>query len=137
MLSALNHWRPYFLGKAFDIVTDLQSLTWLPGLKNLRGRLALWILALQDYEFEINYKLRKQHSNADTLALFPRVTSTPALEGGSEEVMTGEAAIEICTSWSSEEIITAQKDDPNISLVMHRLSGPETPAGYEGILVLK
>ena len=110
MLSALNHWRPYFSGKAFDIVTDHQSLTWLPGLKKLRGRLARWILALQDYEFEINYKLGKRHSNADTLARFPRVTSIPALKGGSEEkLMTGEAAIEICTSWSREEIITAHE----------------------------
>ena len=30
---SVNHWRSYLLGKAFDIVTDHQSLTWLQGLK--------------------------------------------------------------------------------------------------------
>ena len=41
----VNYWRPYLLGKAFDIVTDHQSLTWLQGLKEPKGRLARWILA--------------------------------------------------------------------------------------------
>ena len=39
--------------------------------------------------------------------------------------------MEICTSWSREEIIRAQKDDPNIPFVMHGSSRPETPARYE------
>ena len=120
------------LGKAFDIVTDHQSLTWLQGLKEPKGRLAWWILALQEYVFEINHKPGKQHSNADTLSRFPRVTPSPALEGSPEEkMMTGVAAMEICTSWSREEIIRAQKDDPNISLVMRRLGRPEAPTGNE------
>ena len=127
---SVNHWRPYLLGKAFDIVTDHQSLTWLQGLKEPKGRLARWILALQEYVFEINHRPGKQHSNADTLSRFPRVTSSPALEGSPEEkLMTGVAAMEICTSWSKEETIRAQKDDQNISLVMRRLGRPEAPTG--------
>ena len=67
----VNYWRPYLLGKAFDIVTDHQSLTWLQGLKEPKGRLARWILALQEYEFEIKHRPGRQHSNADTLSRFP------------------------------------------------------------------
>ena len=127
---SVNHWRPYLLGKAFDIVTDHQSLIWLQGLKEPKGRLARWILALQEYVFEINHRPGKQHSNADTLSRFPRVTPSPALEGSPEEkMMTGVAAMEICTSWSREETIRAQKDDPNISLVMPRLGRPDVPTG--------
>ena len=127
---SVNHWRPYLLGKAFNIVTDHQSLTWLQGLKEPKGRLARWILALQEYVFEINHRPGKQHSNADTLSRFPRVTSSPALEGSPEEkMMTGVAAMEICTSWSREETIRVQKDDPNISLVLRRLGRPEAPMG--------
>ena len=125
---SVNHWRPYLLGKAFDIVTDHQSLTWLQGLKEPKGRLARWILALQEYVFEINHRPGKHHSNADTLSRFPRVTPSPALEGSPEEkIMTGVAAMEICTSWSREETIRAQKDDPNISLVMRRLGRRKHP----------
>ena len=74
---SVNHWRPYLLGKAFDIVTDHQSLTWLQELKEPKGRLARWILALQEYVFEINHRPGKQHSNSDTLSRFPRVTPSP------------------------------------------------------------
>ena len=124
--------KPYLLGKAFDIVTDHQSLTWLQGLKEPKGRLTRWILALQEYVFEINHRPGKQHSNADTLSRFPRVTPSPALVGNPEKkMMTGVAAMKICTSWSREEIIRAQKDDPNISLVMRRLGRSEAPTGNE------
>ena len=64
----VNYWRPYLLGKAFDIVTDHQSLTRLQGLKEPKGRLARWILALQEYEFEIKHRPGRQHSNADILS---------------------------------------------------------------------
>ena len=77
-VSAVTGGVEYFAN--FDIVMDHQSLTWLQGLKKPRGRLAQRILALQVNEFEINHRLGKQHSNADTLARFPRVTPSSALE---------------------------------------------------------
>ena len=46
-------------------------------------------------------------------------------------MMTGVAAMEICASCSREEIIRAQKDDPNISLAMRRLGRPEALTGNE------
>ena len=60
------------------------------------------------------------------------MTPSPALEGSPEEkMMTGVAAMEVCASCSREEIIRAQKDDPNISLAMRRLGRPEAPTGNE------
>jgi hypothetical protein len=118
----VNYWRPYLLGKAFDIVTDHQSLTWLQGLKEPKGRLARWILALQEYEFEIKHRPGKQHENADTLSRFPRVS--PALVpdwSPDEDLMVGVAATEVNASWSKEEIIKAQQDDPSIFLVVQKL----------------
>ena len=112
----------YLLGKAFDIVTDHQSLTWLQGLKEPKGRFARWILALQEYEFEIKHRPGKQHDNADTLSRFPRVS--PALVpdwSPDEDLMVGVAATEVNASWSKEEIIKAQQDDPSIFLVVQKL----------------
>ena len=37
---AAHYWRAYLLGKPFAIITDHQSLTWLQGLKEPKGRLA-------------------------------------------------------------------------------------------------
>ena len=118
----VNYWRPYLLGKAFDIVTYHQSLTWLQGLKEPKGRLARWILALQEYEFEIKHRPGKQHDNADTLSRFPRVSPTLVPDWSSDEdLMVGVAATEVNASWSKEEIIKAQQDDPSIFLVVQKL----------------
>jgi hypothetical protein len=93
------------LGKAFDIVTDHQSLTWLQGLKEPKGRLARWILASPG----------KQHENEDTLSRFPPVSSALVPDcSPDEDLMVGVAATEVNASWSKEEIITAQQDDPSI-----------------------
>ena len=119
----VNYWRPYLLGNAFDIVTDHQSLTWLQGLKEPKGRLARWILALQEYEFEIKHRPGRQHSNADTLSRFPRATTQQIPDKSvDEDVMVGVYATEVCTSWSKTEIVKAQQDDPSISMIMQQLN---------------
>ena len=126
----VNHWRPYLLGKAFEVVTDHQSLTWLQGLKEPKRRLARWVLTLQEYEFVVKHRPGKLHSNADTLSRFPRTSTPPVPEWNFEETrMTGVAATEVHLSWSREEIIRAQQDDPSISLVIHTQSHTNTNSG--------
>ena len=126
----VNHWRPYLLVKAFEVVTDHQSLTWLQGLKEPKGRLARWVLTLQEYEFVVKHRPGKLHSNADTLSRFPRTSTPPVPEWNFEETrMTGVAATEVHLSWSREEIIRAQQDDPSISLVIHTQSHTNTNSG--------
>ncbi|CAB3999242.1 Retrovirus-related Pol poly from transposon [Paramuricea clavata] len=116
----VNYWRPYLLGKAFDIVTDHQSLTWLQGLKEPKGRLARWILALQEYENK--HRPGKQHDNADTLSRFPRGSLALVPDWSpDEDLMVGVAATEVNASWSKEEIIKAQQHDPSIFLVVQKL----------------
>ncbi|CAB4041341.1 Hypothetical predicted protein [Paramuricea clavata] len=102
----------------------LDSLTWLQGLKEPKGRLARWILALQEYDFEIKHRPDRQHSNADTLSRFPRVTPPriQADQSVDEDLMVGVNGTEVCTSWSKTEILKAQQDDPSISMIMQKLS---------------
>ena len=105
-------------------MTDHQSLTWLQGLKEPKGRLARWILALQEYEFKIKHRPGRQHSNADTLSQFPRVT--PSLvpdEAADDDLMVGVKATEVCSAWSRAEILKAQQADASISTILQQLSG--------------
>ncbi len=124
----VNYWRPYLLGNTFDIVTDHQSLTWLQGLKEPKGRLARWILALREYDFEIKHRPGRQHSNADTLSRLPRVKPLRIPDRSvDEDMMVGVNGTEVGTSWSKMEILKAQQNDPSISMMLQKQSGSTDP----------
>lgn len=52
-------------------MTDHQALKWLMNLKEPSGRLARWILELQQYEFEIRYRKGALNKVADALSRNP------------------------------------------------------------------
>lgn len=63
--------RPYLEGYHFVVETDHQSLKWLQSLKNPTGRLARWVMDLQQYSFDIKYKKGVLNKLADTLSRSP------------------------------------------------------------------
>jgi hypothetical protein len=63
--------RPYLEGYHFIVETDHQSLKWLQTLKNPTGRLARWVIDLQQYSFDIKYKKGVLNKLADTLSRSP------------------------------------------------------------------
>lgn len=104
---AVNYWRTYLLGKPFDVVTDHQCLTWLQGLKEPKGRLARWIVSLQEYQFQIKHR----NGNAGALSRFPG-SLNPALPRikDDDRLVTGIGATEICAQWSFDELREAQME---------------------------
>lgn len=67
----VKHFRPYLFGTKFNLVTDHASLKWLMNSQDLNTRLMRWSLKLQEYDFEIEYRPGKQHSDVDALSRFP------------------------------------------------------------------
>ena len=63
--------RPYLYGSAFVIRTDHCPLCSLMTIKNPNGRCIRWGLALQDYDFTIEYKSGATHRNVDCLSRYP------------------------------------------------------------------
>ncbi|PNF31840.1 hypothetical protein B7P43_G08901 [Cryptotermes secundus] len=68
---ACKHFRPYLLGRKFQILTDHRGLTWIFRVKDPSSRLLRWKLLLEEFDYEIKYKPGKQNTNADSLSRYP------------------------------------------------------------------
>ena len=62
------HYRPYLFGRNFFVISDHKSLQYLYNFKDPNGRLVRWILALQEYEFEVKYRSGDLNTFADALS---------------------------------------------------------------------
>jgi hypothetical protein len=71
---ACKHFRPYLLGKPFQIWTDHKGLIWIFNVNDPSSRLLRWCILLEEYEFEIKYKPGRQNTNADSLSIYPVCT---------------------------------------------------------------
>ena len=66
----LHGYRVYLLGRPFVIQTDHRSLEWLDRLKENNGRLTRWSLALQPYQYSVQYRTGQKNENADALSRY-------------------------------------------------------------------
>ena len=76
VVSAVKEFYPYLYGFQFKLLTDHNPLTSLKGLKDTGGRLAHWLLYLQQFKFTFEYKSGASNSNADTLSRIPQSQKT-------------------------------------------------------------
>lgn len=61
----------YLEGYEFTVITDHLSLKWLFKLENPKGRLARWIMQLQQYKFSVEYRKGKHNVVPDSLSRGP------------------------------------------------------------------
>ena len=66
-----EYYRVYLLGKPFLIRTDHQALKWLFSMKEPKNRVARWIEALAEFDYEIHHRAGKKHQNADAMSRCP------------------------------------------------------------------
>jgi hypothetical protein len=64
-----------FYGTNFILYTDHQPIKWLMTNDKLTGKLARWVLILQEYEFKVIHRPSITHQNADTMSRRPLITS--------------------------------------------------------------
>jgi hypothetical protein len=68
---ACMHFRPYLLGRKFQIIIDHKGLTWIFNVKDPSSRLMSWKLLLEEYDYEIEYRAGQRNCNADSLSCYP------------------------------------------------------------------
>ena len=109
--------------KKLRLRTDNHSLVWLMSFKEPQGQVACWLGGLQ-YDSEIQRHPGRLHNNADALSRKPRrqhgncPSCTPT---GLSQVTVVARPREVRNCWYPEVVAQAQRDDPDISLVLCRL----------------
>lgn len=72
---SVKHFRPYLFGRKFKVLSDHRPLKWLFNVSDPSSRLVRWRLALEEYDYEIDYRPGKRNQNADCLSRIPIKTS--------------------------------------------------------------
>jgi len=67
VICALHHFSHYLLGNKVVLRTDHHSLKWLQTFKRPEGILARWVETLAEFDFTIEHRPGRLHSNVDGL----------------------------------------------------------------------
>ena len=108
---ALRHFRDLIYGYDITVYTDHKAIKGLFKGKNLSGRLARWLVILEDYQPKIEYVPGKFQVVADALS---RSVAAPLLTAHPQSFFTDEA------------LFHAQRDDPLWAQVIHSLEVGDT-----------
>ena len=122
VVTFVQQFRPYLLGREFLLRTDHGSLTWLTTFKELEGQLARWLECLQEFTFETVHRPGKKHVNADALSRRP--CSQCGREEGllpAQECTLGVKDVTAALSEYSPQELRLQLDDPITGMVLKAL----------------
>ena len=67
----VKSYRHYLVGRPFIVRTDHAALRWLRSFKEPEGQVARWIETLDTFDFTLEHRAGKKHSNADALSRGP------------------------------------------------------------------
>ena len=119
IIWATEHYQYYLLGAPFIIYTDHNPLAYLRSVSQPQGRLARWILKLEQYDYEVRYKPGKSIPHADALSRHPAYV----------------AGVQLPVEWSPGEFRKAQEEDRVLSKVRHYLRLGRPPPDREDTVV--
>ena len=71
VVNSVKHFHHYLYGRHVIIRVDHSSLSWLMNFKNVEGQLARWLTFISSYDFTIEHRAGRLHSNADALSRRP------------------------------------------------------------------
>ena len=91
LVWGLTHFHAYLYGNHVVVYSDHRVLQWLRKMKNPSGKLARWIVRLEEYSFEVIHKPRNLITHVDALSRMPVVN-----------------AIFMSGFWSRDEFVVAQ-----------------------------
>jgi hypothetical protein len=109
IVVAIQKWRPYLLGRHFQVHTNQKSLKFLTEQRIMAEDQQKWIAKLIGFDFEVKYKPGKDNSAADALSRQMNYASITTVqcevwEGLEEEVQNDEKLKEIVQALISDPL---------------------------------
>jgi len=109
--------RPYLLGRQFLNRTDHSALQWLRSTPEPIGQQARWCEILEEFDFQIVHRPRRNHGNAYALS------RRPCRQCGLEDSEKDEAKVRVVefsvleegSKWSKKELAVPTEIDPEIA----------------------
>ena len=133
LVWALGKFRPYLYGKKFKVEMDSSAVKWLLN-KNQMGKFGRWILALQEYDFEIRHIRGVTNCVADGLSRSPLVDSTDGFSS-TEVIYTFVSKFNLQTGLEQNELRFQQKVNPRLGPIFSLQC--KTKLSFPSIFVLK
>uniref|UniRef100_A0A8C9VS90 Gypsy retrotransposon integrase-like protein 1 n=1 Tax=Scleropages formosus TaxID=113540 RepID=A0A8C9VS90_SCLFO len=137
VVAGIKHFRPYLYGTRFLLRTDHASLTWLLNFKEPEGQIARWLELLQGYDFEVQHRPGRLHTNADALSRRPcsagscrhcvRLEERRATAEETCAVLAADAASDGGSTDDTELFRRAQEADPELAVVRGFLQSGQRP----------
>jgi hypothetical protein len=106
VVLAIQHWRPYLLGRKFVVSTDQKSLKQLLQQKIVTVEQQNWTAKLLGYDFEIVYKQGRLNKGADALSRIHEAGEICAMYSQTEWLQGEQLKVEIQTYEKLQKIIT-------------------------------
>ena len=110
---ALQYFHPYVYGRKVTIYTDHKALKWLRDIKQPNGKLARWILKLEEYDYTIEHLPGIMMQHADALSRAPvntiLVSTLPWRE--IEELQGLDEDIQLVRTWVQDRARPDRKPD--------------------------
>ena len=152
--KATQHFEVYLRGPKFIIRTDHASLQYIKTVTNMNDQMYRWVLDMEVFDYVIQIRPGKDHTNADTLSRIPCAGKICICEQVEEfekrskmkvedfgrnaaGVVDGSSISELIASikfkpkWSNEELQTKQLNDLDLGPVYKAKKADETRPPWE------
>uniref|UniRef100_A0A1B6G9I6 RNA-directed DNA polymerase n=1 Tax=Cuerna arida TaxID=1464854 RepID=A0A1B6G9I6_9HEMI len=130
IVYCLQKTRYLILGAKLKILTDNHAITFLKTCKLLNNRLTRWILAIQEYNFEIEHCKGTDNQTADTLSRITYPQSSPHLQQPQPDFIVSYIRKVVNPQLRKNflELAKLQTEDPLLRIPYAILElGPESP----------
>ena len=80
MVFSVQKYRHYLLGYKFTFHIDHDSLKYMVNKPQLSGRIARWVLLLQEFDFDVDVRPGRKHANADFLSRLSKEVNPTSID---------------------------------------------------------